>query len=151
MVASGQLLSRIRSSSPPGSIEAITPEPSDTARIYKRAGHAGSFGFISSMTDHFCSGCSRLRLGADGSMKVSRKHLGFFPRSGSSRLMSCPFFVALRQTGMLIWRAEAFTSRPFTLGCKRLRNQPTYWPSCQRQEIRPRRQIRSVGLGSPRN
>lgn len=71
MVASSQLLSRIRSSSPPGSIEAITPEPSDTARIYRRAGHAGSFGFISSMTDHFCSGCSRLRLGADGSMKVS--------------------------------------------------------------------------------
>lgn len=70
MVPSADLLAKIRSSSPPGSIHSITPEPSDTARIYQKDNYAGNFGFISSMTDHFCSGCSRLRLGADGSMKV---------------------------------------------------------------------------------
>ena len=30
----------------------------------------GSFGFISSMTDHFCAGCNRIRLTADGHLKV---------------------------------------------------------------------------------
>jgi len=51
-------------------IVALTPGNSDTARTYRVEGHKGSFGFISSMTDNFCSGCSRLRMGADGSMKV---------------------------------------------------------------------------------
>lgn len=83
MVASSQLLSRIRAASATGSIEAITPDPSDTARIYRKAGYAGSFGFISSMTDHFCSGCSRLRLGADGSMKVSGPNPCTESRNGS--------------------------------------------------------------------
>lgn len=51
-------------------IVALRPGNSDTARIYTIEGYKGSFGFISSMTDNFCSGCSRLRLGTDGSMKV---------------------------------------------------------------------------------
>lgn len=42
----------------------------DTSRIYKTSQMRGSIGFISSMTDNFCSGCNRLRLTADGQLKV---------------------------------------------------------------------------------
>ena len=41
-----------------------------TSRAYKVPGFKGQVGFISSMTDHFCGGCSRLRLTADGNLKV---------------------------------------------------------------------------------
>jgi molybdenum cofactor biosynthesis enzyme MoaA len=37
---------------------------------YKVEGFAGSFGFISSMSEHFCGSCNRLRLLADGNLKV---------------------------------------------------------------------------------
>jgi len=40
-----------------------------TARAYKVDGFKGTFAVISSMTDHFCAGCNRLRLTADGKMK----------------------------------------------------------------------------------
>ncbi|GAA6034466.1 hypothetical protein JCM8097_002738 [Rhodosporidiobolus ruineniae] len=43
---------------------------SDTTRAYRVPGYQGSFGFISSMTDHFCGTCSRLRVAADGGVKV---------------------------------------------------------------------------------
>jgi len=48
--------------------------PDDTvqgavARDFRIAGFAGSVGFITSMSDHFCDGCNRLRLTADGSIK----------------------------------------------------------------------------------
>lgn len=33
-------------------------------------GYAGKIGFITSMTDHFCDTCNRLRITADGSIKV---------------------------------------------------------------------------------
>lgn len=57
----------------------LTPVPSiigDTANSYtvsdSAAGHvhAGRVGFISSMTDHFCGTCTRLRLTCDGNLKV---------------------------------------------------------------------------------
>lgn len=70
LVPSATLLGKITAGYPSSIVQAITPGVSDTARTYRIAGYKGSFGFISSMTDHFCSGCSRLRLGADGSMKV---------------------------------------------------------------------------------
>jgi len=34
------------------------------------AGHIGTVSFITSMTEHFCAGCNRLRLLADGNFKV---------------------------------------------------------------------------------
>ncbi|CAL8294022.1 unnamed protein product [Arctogadus glacialis] len=37
---------------------------------YKVPGFAGKVGFISSMSDHFCGSCNRLRLTADGNLKV---------------------------------------------------------------------------------
>eukprot|EP00667_Euglena_gracilis_P010539 EG_transcript_10720 len=44
--------------------------PHDTAKRWRVPGFRGSVGFITSMTDHFCGGCNRLRLTADGHLKV---------------------------------------------------------------------------------
>lgn len=44
--------------------------PHDTSRSYVVSDYAGSIGFISSMSDQFCAGCNRLRLTADGALKV---------------------------------------------------------------------------------
>jgi cyclic pyranopterin phosphate synthase len=48
----------------------LPDEPNLTARDYKVPGYKGSFGLISSMTDHFCGTCNRLRITADGNIKV---------------------------------------------------------------------------------
>jgi len=42
----------------------------DTSKTYSVPGFTGSLGFISSMSEHFCSSCNRLRLMADGALKV---------------------------------------------------------------------------------
>ena len=39
------------------------------ARYYRFTGHEGTFGFIGSVSDHFCAECNRLRLTADGRLK----------------------------------------------------------------------------------
>jgi molybdenum cofactor biosynthesis protein A len=44
--------------------------PNETSKSYRVQGFRGSVGFITSMSDHFCSGCNRLRLTADGNLKV---------------------------------------------------------------------------------
>ncbi|CAH2109281.1 unnamed protein product [Euphydryas editha] len=46
------------------------PEPCRTATMWQVPGYAGRIGFISSMTKPFCSSCNRLRLTADGNLKV---------------------------------------------------------------------------------
>lgn len=43
--------------------------PSDTSKAYSVQGFRGKFGFISSMSEHFCASCSRLRITADGNLK----------------------------------------------------------------------------------
>jgi len=42
---------------------------SDTSKAWKLEGHAGQVGFITSMSNHFCGSCNRLRLTADGNIK----------------------------------------------------------------------------------
>ncbi len=42
----------------------------DPARPYRIRGAAGQLGFISSVTEAFCSGCTRLRLTADGKLRL---------------------------------------------------------------------------------
>jgi len=42
----------------------------DTSKTYGVEGFVGSVGFITSMSEHFCSTCNRLRLMADGALKV---------------------------------------------------------------------------------
>ncbi|RXW24024.1 hypothetical protein EST38_g1803 [Candolleomyces aberdarensis] len=68
MVPSSELLSRIRAEYP--AVIRDAEELNETARTWKIPGFKGSFGFISSMSDHFCSSCNRLRLTADGQIKV---------------------------------------------------------------------------------
>ncbi|GAA5879460.1 hypothetical protein JCM8547_008150 [Rhodosporidiobolus lusitaniae] len=70
LVSSRELLSLISSRHSSSSIEKLQDAASDTTRAYRVPGYKGSFGFISSMSDHFCGTCSRLRVGADGGVKV---------------------------------------------------------------------------------
>ncbi len=44
--------------------------PNAVSRLWHVPGWAGRVGFIASMTDHFCAGCNRLRVTADGNLKV---------------------------------------------------------------------------------
>jgi cyclic pyranopterin phosphate synthase len=45
-------------------------DPHDTSKGYKVPGFKGRLGFITSMTEHFCGSCNRLRLTADGHLKA---------------------------------------------------------------------------------
>ncbi|XP_030527954.1 GTP 3',8-cyclase, mitochondrial isoform X2 [Rhodamnia argentea] len=51
-------------------LQRIQDHPSETAKNYRIDGHDGTVSFITSMTEHFCAGCNRLRLLADGNFKV---------------------------------------------------------------------------------
>ena len=44
--------------------------PNDTTKWWQVPGHIGRVGFITSMTQHFCGSCNRLRVTADGQLKV---------------------------------------------------------------------------------
>lgn len=44
--------------------------PNDTSKAFKVDGYVGQVGFITSMTEHFCGSCNRLRITADGNLKV---------------------------------------------------------------------------------
>lgn len=44
-------------------------EPHATAKKYHIPGHRGTFAFITTMSEHFCGDCNRLRITADGKMK----------------------------------------------------------------------------------
>ncbi|MBI5869505.1 MAG: GTP 3',8-cyclase MoaA [Actinobacteria bacterium] len=72
-----------------------SPGGGGPARYFKFAGAEGTIGFISSMSDHFCSRCNRLRLTADGRLRNClfsdeevdiRPHIGG-GRSGLTRLI----------------------------------------------------------------
>jgi cyclic pyranopterin phosphate synthase len=63
-----ELLGRVEDAFP--SLESRADGPHETARTYRVPGFAGRVGFIASMTAPFCEGCNRLRLTADGHLKV---------------------------------------------------------------------------------
>jgi cyclic pyranopterin phosphate synthase len=50
-------------------VQKLEDKPHDTAKRYAIPGHTGSFAFITTVTEPFCSSCNRLRLTADGKMK----------------------------------------------------------------------------------
>lgn len=62
------MVSTIREKYP--DFHAIPNEPNDTSKAYKVDGFKGLVGFITSMTEHFCGSCNRLRITADGNLKV---------------------------------------------------------------------------------
>lgn len=47
----------------------LKDKPHATAKKYKVVGHSGTFAFITTMSEHFCGDCNRMRLTADGKMK----------------------------------------------------------------------------------
>ncbi|PWN31559.1 uncharacterized protein FA14DRAFT_169170 [Meira miltonrushii] len=53
-----------------GPLNKIKDDSNDTTKHYQVDGHSSSLGFITSMTEHFCGTCNRLRITADGKIKV---------------------------------------------------------------------------------
>ncbi len=48
----------------------VISDKSAVAKEYKIDGHKGSVSFISSISDHFCDGCNRLRITSEGNLKL---------------------------------------------------------------------------------
>ena len=68
LVPFSEMLTRIRERFP--ALERLEDGPHDTSKTFHVPGFRGRVGFITSMTDPFCEGCNRLRLTADGHLKV---------------------------------------------------------------------------------
>lgn len=68
MIGYREMLAMIRSKYP--NLQRLRQSPHDVSKLYTAPGLKGSIGFISSMSENFCSGCNRLRLTADGNLKV---------------------------------------------------------------------------------
>lgn len=63
-----EMLDLIRAKYP--EFDALKNGPNDTSKAFKVPGYLGQIGFITSMTEHFCGSCNRLRITADGNLKV---------------------------------------------------------------------------------
>lgn len=48
---------------------ALPSAKNDTAKAFRADRHVGTFAVISTMSEHFCDGCNRMRLTADGKLK----------------------------------------------------------------------------------
>ncbi|XP_032356567.1 molybdenum cofactor biosynthesis protein 1 isoform X2 [Etheostoma spectabile] len=68
MVSYQEMLDHIRQQWP--NLEKFQTGQTETAKMFKVPGFKGQVGFITSMSDHFCGSCNRLRITADGSLKV---------------------------------------------------------------------------------
>ena len=73
-----EMLTKIRATFP--SLEPVTEGTTQppfllnpTSKPFRVKGFLGTIGFITSMTDNFCSSCNRLRVTADGHLKVSEE------------------------------------------------------------------------------
>jgi GTP 3',8-cyclase len=64
LVSAAEIRDRLPGITPDNSITGFGP-----ARMYKLPGATGTIAIISPVTDHFCSGCNRLRLTADGKLR----------------------------------------------------------------------------------
>ena len=68
MVPFREMLATIREAYP--ALEKVPDHRNDTSKTYQVPGFAGKVGFITSMTHDFCGTCNRLRITADGNLKV---------------------------------------------------------------------------------
>lgn len=50
-------------------VEKLQDGPHSTAKSFRVPGHAGTFAFITTVTDAFCSSCNRIRLTAEGRLR----------------------------------------------------------------------------------
>jgi cyclic pyranopterin phosphate synthase len=53
-----------------GPLEHVASPPGDPARVWRIPGAAGTIGFISPVSEPFCSTCNRVRLSADGKLRL---------------------------------------------------------------------------------
>ncbi|CAH8531044.1 unnamed protein product [Schistosoma rodhaini] len=63
-----QMLNIIKNSYP--NLICLNENSFNIAKLFQVSGWLGKIGFITSMTENFCAGCSRLRLTADGNLKI---------------------------------------------------------------------------------
>ncbi|XP_062863767.1 molybdenum cofactor biosynthesis protein 1 isoform X1 [Trichomycterus rosablanca] len=68
MVSYAEMLDHIKQQWP--NLEPLPGNETDTAKAFRVPGFQGQLGFITSMSDHFCGSCNRLRITADGNLKV---------------------------------------------------------------------------------
>ncbi|KAM8809206.1 molybdenum cofactor biosynthesis protein 1 [Eudromia elegans] len=68
MVSYKEMLDTIKQRWP--ELEKLPCEVSSTAKSYKVPHFQGQISFITSMSEHFCGSCNRLRITADGNLKV---------------------------------------------------------------------------------
>ncbi|KAL4237321.1 Molybdenum cofactor synthesis protein 1 [Mactra antiquata] len=68
MVPYDEMLKTIREQF--STLHRLNDQPNDTSKAYRVDGFKGQIGFITSMSEHFCGTCNRLRLTADGNLKV---------------------------------------------------------------------------------
>uniref|UniRef100_A0A8C0H7I8 Molybdenum cofactor biosynthesis protein 1 n=1 Tax=Chelonoidis abingdonii TaxID=106734 RepID=A0A8C0H7I8_CHEAB len=68
MVSYKEMLDTVRQRWP--DLEKLPCEASSTAKAYKVPDFQGQISFITSMSEHFCGSCNRLRITADGNLKV---------------------------------------------------------------------------------
>ena len=61
---------KLRIESALGALEAVDWDGHNPARPYRLRGGRGTLGFISSVTEPFCAGCDRMRLSADGRLRL---------------------------------------------------------------------------------
>lgn len=53
-----------------GPLSRVRDPHGEVAKNFRLPGYRGSVAFITSMTEHFCAECNRVRLMADGNLKV---------------------------------------------------------------------------------
>jgi len=68
-VSYAEMLELIRARFPTFQRMVSNDKANDTSKAWKVEGHVGQVGFITSMSNHFCGTCNRLRLTADGNIK----------------------------------------------------------------------------------
>lgn len=73
MVPFKEILQIIREKHP--DFRALENQPNDTSKAFQVDGYVGRMGFITSMSEHFCGTCNRIRLTADGNLKVSTYYI----------------------------------------------------------------------------
>ncbi|KAJ1992567.1 hypothetical protein GGI25_000068 [Coemansia spiralis] len=65
-----EILDRLAHTYGSENIHKLPLEDNHTAKGYRISGYQGKFGFITSMTHSFCASCNRVRVLADGNLKV---------------------------------------------------------------------------------